>query len=128
MGIIDYYNLQEVFVVLKQGVYKGIKYQISFNWNYPCACIEINKRYRDFDPIVHGGKTFEGTAEKRSCDDFLELNKYYIGWDYGNDFDFVTNILCPTIGKKWSLEEIENDCFDCIDQYLNYVESKNKNA
>lgn len=100
----------------------GYRILIVNFYTHPCAYIGLQESHPycnvDFDNIpinCHGGLTYgcsTHTKIKELCD-----NGYFIGWDYAHfkdcifgysdTFDFV---------KKWTTEEIINECFNVIEQ------------
>lgn len=107
--------------------YKGYQYYILTMGTHPTAYVNVPKEskyygkfYLDIDDIVvHGGLTYS--------DDNLRTNEgrfeggWYIGWDYNHWGDF--NVLLLHFGsshceKKWTVEEITEDCRSVIDQII----------
>lgn len=107
--------------------------------------------YGDIEGItVHGGVTFTGHLlnlrtfhEKRCYDgkfilhgvdgDVIDLReKYAFGWDYGhcNDWEGYYTDAENTMWehKKWTVQEIEQECRNAIDQYLDLMKSDEKKS
>lgn len=106
--------------------YKGFRYYIITLGAYPCAYVSIpsghDLRGVDYTYIngigVHGGLTYS--------EFFLQLKNiilkgWFIGWDYGHYGDYMKlyhDMEFSFGGKKWTKEEIEEDCKSVIDQIL----------
>ena len=113
-------NILEIPKVLKKGIFNRIHYEIISLGSHPTAYIripkgsEINKaNYEDIDINVHGGLTYKG---KINDEGFL-----WIGWDYAHYGDYRENISRFHLedgksGKKWTINEIEQECFKAIIQ------------
>lgn len=126
-------------IKFKEGKFEGYKYYICGNPinGIPLAYVVLpknhklyNKDYMEISDInCHGGLTFSGNRFK----------EFVIGWDYGHAGDFsplirgkekITTIsildflyppteLSKTTGKRWTIEEIENECQAVIRQLKN---------
>ena len=123
------YNLNNFFP-LEINEYRGHRYQISFNWNFPAAYIEVDKLLNDNECNfpVHGGITFcvKNYKEKRSFDDIVGDGKCYYGWNYGHALDYMCFPgLYENNGKKWTIEEIRQQCMDAIDYYIKRIKDEN---
>ena len=109
-------------VILERDSYKGYEYFVVSYGVHPCAYIVLregqpfyNASYEDVDIYCHGGCTF---AERGYGNLFNETYKV-IGWDYGHYDDF-SGLYKNTEGlkdnKKWTTEEMIQECKDVIDQ------------
>ena len=118
------YEEHRTLEVLYKDKYKGYTYFIINYGTHPCAYVELPKdhplygiSYIDiedmYDIRVHGGLTY-------STDSFLLLdNTWIIGWDYAHCDDysiFAKNCLFLHDLKKWTTEEMIDECISVIDQ------------
>lgn len=103
--------------------YKGFNYKVVSYGQHPCCYVEIpeghklyRKDYNDKECVdidCHGGLTFTDFR------DFGDGEKYYIGWDYAHIDDYAGYYtLFPEMSslKKWTTEEMINECKKVIDQ------------
>lgn len=116
--------------LLHKGNYKGYNYYILNLGTHPTAYIEIPKGHKlyqkDYDDIyinVHGGLTYS--------DDILMGKKsenWFIGWDYAHYKDYagfyedLPNFVKNYNLKKWTTEEIIEECKNGIEQIILYEE------
>lgn len=120
--------------IADQGEYKGVKYFIVAGGIHPCAYVMCDEsfveKHKDewggLDCIhVHGGVTW--------CEDVSHLRKHpegyegmCFGWDYGHIYDWagywsdMDNTMWNH--RKWTTEEIIDECYYAIDQYLEAME------
>ncbi len=115
--------------------YKNYNYYVLNLGTYPTAYIEIpkeNKLYRkSYDEIykigcdidVHGGLTYSDNELMG-----VKSENWFIGWDYAHYDDYCGYEECMpesirTYGKKWTTEEIIEECKNAIDQIIDF-ESK----
>lgn len=116
-------KIGRIYDILFQAQHKaGYKIVIVNYYSHPCAYIGLQEGHPyygiDYDNIpidCHGGLTYSDskhTMVNELCD-----NGWFIGWDYNHlkdyntymeDFDFHS--------KRWTTEEIINECFNVIDQ------------
>lgn len=117
MKAMKYYNDRNV-ILLHKDTYRGFNYWIISYGTHPCAYVEIpknhsyfKKSYMDIEDIeVHGGLTF-------SSDKLLLLdNSWFIGWDYAHYGDYVGFFGINDEEKKWTTEEINEECKNVINQ------------
>lgn len=129
--------------VVKTSVHKGVQYWITTTGDHPCAyvgCSEdfLDKHQDEYDLIygigVHGGVTFCGSlstlkvfhSESSAPEELNLKNTYAFGWDYAHWSDWEAyrsdedNEMYDA--KKWTLDEIEKECHNVIDQYLKILE------
>lgn len=123
------YEKEGKIELLYKDVYKNYKYYILNLGTHPTAYIEIPKDHKyykkDYDRIdlnVHGGLTYSDN-ELMS----VKSNSWFIGWDYAHYNDYCgfyegTDIDTTNM-KKWTTEEIIEDCKNAIDQIIDF-ESK----
>ena len=115
--------------------YKNYNYYVLNLGTHPTAYIEItkeNKLYRkSYDEIykigcdidVHGGLTYSNNELMG-----VKSENWFIGWDYAHCGDYCGyEEFMPesirTYGKKWTTEEIIEECKNAIDQIIGF-ESK----
>ena len=121
--------------LLCKGKYKNYNYYVLNLGTHPTAYIEIpkeNKLYRkSYDEIykigcdidVHGGLTYSNNELMG-----IKSENWFIGWDYAHCGDYCGyEEFMPesirTYGKKWTTEEIIEECKNAIDQIIDF-ESK----
>lgn len=121
--------------LLCKGKYKNYNYYVLNLGTHPTAYIEIpkeNKLYRkSYDEIykigcdidVHGGLTYSNNELMG-----VKSENWFIGWDYAHCGDYCGyEEFMPesirTYGKKWTTEEIIEECKNAIDQIIDF-ESK----
>ena len=109
--------------------YKNYKYYILNLGTHPTAYIAIPKGHKlygqDYDDIydicdidVHGGLTY-------SSHNLLGIDSedWFIGWDYAHCYDYSgyydKNDFLNENTKKWTTEEIIEECKSVIDQIIN---------
>ena len=122
------YQKDRKIELLYQGKYKGYKYYILNLGTHPTAYIEIpknnalfKKHYDKIDLNVHGGLTYSESILSISENEKAE-GEWFIGWDYAhcNDYagfydemDFISRYYNL---KKWTTEEIKQECENAIDE------------
>ena len=121
--------------LLCKGKYKNYNYYVLNLGTHPTAYIEIpkeNKLYRkSYDEIykigcdidVHGGLTYSDNELMG-----VKSENWFIGWDYAHCGDYCgyeesMPESIRTYGKKWTTEEIIEECKNAIDQIIDF-ESK----
>ena len=121
--------------LLCKGKYKNYNYYVLNLGTHPTAYIEIpkeNKLYRKScdeiykigcDIDVHGGLTYSNNELMG-----VKSENWFIGWDYAHCGDYCGyEEFMPesirTYGKKWTTEEIIEECKNAIDQIIDF-ESK----
>lgn len=69
--------------------------------------------------VVHGGLTYSGNqfygVYEPTADE--KTTRWFVGWDYchcGDNIEFP-HIECKCVGKKWTTEEIIEECKACIE-------------
>jgi hypothetical protein len=114
--------------ILQDEKYKGYRYIILSLGTHPTAYIEIPKGhnlygqdYDDIDINVHGGLTY---ARHQLMG--IDGENWYIGWDYAHAGDYYGgNIITRSTDKKWTTEEIEDECKEAINQIIDkYCQEK----
>lgn len=116
-----YKKYDDGFRVIEIGQYKNHRYEIGFTFG-PIAYVEMDNGLTDeeaYEIPVHGGVTFKcyGEEEGKRCeDDFIENEKFYIGWDYQHYGD---KTLYPSglslEGKEWTRDEIVAEIYAVIE-------------
>jgi len=123
----EIYKSGRVHEVLIQDTYRGYEYVIVTYGSHPCAYVKMlensknyEKNYDDIDINVHGGLTFGDDLTRVRKD----LTGWYIGWDYAHlgDFTFYNHSLGISPEKKYTINEIEIDCKDVINQLIHLEE------
>lgn len=121
--------------LLCKGKYKNYNYYVLNLGTHPTAYIEIpkeNKLYRkSYDEIykigcdidVHGCLTYSDNELMG-----VKSENWFIGWDYAHGGDYCgyeesMPESIRTYGKKWTTEEIIEECKNAIDQIIDF-ESK----
>ena len=111
--------------ILCEGEYFGYSFRVVSFGAWPCAYVRIPKGHPlygvHYDKInnegvidVHGGFTYSRHQDG-------ELPGWWIGWDYCHSRDY--NALLPSVpGKKWTTEEMVNDCKLAISDLHNFYE------
>ena len=105
------------------GTYKNFDYYVLNLKTHPTAYIDVtdsplNGCDEDIDISCHGGITW--------CDNFVKyINKkgWFIGWDYAHFGDYIdcgdaalNNMFLND--KKWTTEEIVEECKNVINQII----------
>lgn len=116
--------------LLYQGKYKGYKYYILNLGTHPTAYIEIpkdnklfKKHYDNIDLDVHGGLTYSDSVLFISENEKAE-GEWFIGWDYAHWNDYAgfydeMNFISQYYKlKKWTTEEIKQECENAIDELI----------
>lgn len=129
------YGKERRIELLCKDKYKNYNYYVLNLGTHPTAYIEIpkeNKLYRkSYDEIyeigcdidVHGGLTYSDNELMG-----VKSKNWFIGWDYAHIGDYCGyEEYMPesvrTYGKKWTTEEIIEECKNAIDQIISF-ESK----
>lgn len=109
--------------------YKGWTYSIITFGTHPCAYVDVKntmfdgKFYADIPIECHGGLTYSA--------DYLPITNdkgWFIGWDYahwGDLFYSQYNIVMGVIdivSKEWTIDEVEEECKNVIDQLIKLTE------
>lgn len=116
--------------------YKNYNYYVLNLGTHPTAYIEIpkeDKLYRKSyfeiyeigcDIDVNGGLTYSSNELMG-----IKSENWFIGWDYahiGDYYGYEETIpeSIRTYGKKWTTEEIIEECKNAIDQIIDFEEPK----
>ena len=114
--------------MIGSGEWLGFKFYIVSVGSHPNAYIELNndeiKKPWDCIIDVHGGITYQ----EESCHfPFKEMKgKPMIGWDYAHCEDFYISLRGPVAGKKWTSDEIVDECVSAIEQIIKEVNRAGK--
>lgn len=102
------------------GTYKNFDYYVLNLHTHPTAYIDVTDSplngwdYDYFDISCHGGLGYSEPILKT-----VDKKGWFIGWDYANygDYaDYDSNMYRN--GKKWTTEEIVEECKNVIDQIV----------
>lgn len=111
--------------LIAEGTHINFKYYIYSMGTHPCAYVDVTgtpyagMNYLDdnfIDNLVcHGGITYsEGDLH-----DLDIKNHWYLGWDYAHFGDWYgDDPLCNLNHKKWTIEEIMQECYNVINQII----------
>lgn len=122
------YNKEREVKLVGSGEWKGYKFHIVTVGTHPDAYIELSKKEikRPWERIleVHGGVTYQ----EKSCHySFPEMNgKALVGWDYAHCDDYYFSTLGEGNGKKWTSDEIVDECVSAIEQIIKEVNRAGK--
>ena len=137
----ELYNNTDTCRVVKTGEWHNVRYWITTIGMHPCAYVECTEEFLDahqdtYDLIegiyVHGGVTFGGRLDLLRAFQSEDVeNVIAFGWDYGHCDDwmgFHSDEDNYRYGcKKWGIDEIELECHNAINMYLELLEEdKNK--
>ena len=113
-------------IVLEQNTYQGYEYVVVSYGGHPCAYVRIPENHPLYNDVVndghdylniscHGGLTFDGTP-------ICVTDGYWIGWDYAHYGDYIgyADTTFNVESKKWSTEEMIDECIDVIGQLMEY--------
>lgn len=111
--------------------YKGLTYYIVTLGSHPCAYVNVKdtifngKFYEDIPIECHGGLTYS--------DNYLYgIEGWFIGWDYAHLGDlfysqYLKYIGGKIAGKEWTIDEVEEECKNVIDQLIELTEKDTSN-
>ncbi len=108
-------------VVLDTGTLDGYRYAIISLGSHPCAYVEIPEGhpYRQACPEnsirCHGGITYSRAYAPPALG-LKEKKSFWLGWDYAHFGDYMVLPGYISHGKRYSLEEIQQDVRDVIAQ------------
>lgn len=114
-------NRSESAEKIAGGTYKNFDYYVLNLKTHPTAYIDVSDSplngvfYDDIDISCHGGLTYSEEVLKT-----VDKKGWFIGWDYAHYGDY-TGFGCPTYEeqyKKWTTEEIVEECKLVIDQIV----------
>ena len=122
------YQKNRKIELLYNAIYKNYHYYILNLGTHPTAYVEIPKEhklygkdYNNIDIDVHGGLTYSN--DKLFISQFTILdNSWFLGWDYAHCYDYSgyyeADDFLNTQAKKWTTEEIIEECKNAIDQII----------
>ena len=112
----EYYSVRSVKRIA-DGSYKGLDFYVLSLGTHPCAYIDVSdtplagKDYNDIWIDCHGGLTYSAnrlvTVDKKG---------WFIGWDYGHYGDYIGGDFFAMDDKRWTTEEIVEECKSVIEQ------------
>lgn len=106
------------------GTYKNFDYYVLNLKTHPTAYVDVTNSplngvfYDDIDISCHGGLTYSEKSLRT-----VDKKGWFIGWDYGHYGDYMDygdtslNTLFSD-DKKWTTEEIVEECKNVIDQII----------
>lgn len=119
----EYQMRLPTFEKLAEGKVGDYKWLVLSLGSHPCGYVAVpkdhpfyGKEYCDIeDKIeVHGGLTFSGKLK--------DLEDLWFGWDYAHYGDFTWPFVM-TGDKKWTTQEIVDECLRAIEQFRSYEKS-----
>ena len=121
------YQADRKIELLYKNEYKNYNYYILNLGTHPTAYIEIpkghplyKKHYDKIDIYVHGCLTYSDSELMG-----IKSTSWFIGWDYAHLGDFLGYDEMYGINstdKKWTTEEIIEDCENVIEQIIEMEE------
>lgn len=117
-------NRSEKVEQIAAGTYKNFDYYVLNLKTHPTAYIDVTDSplngwdYDYFDISCHGGLGYSESTLKT-----VDKKGWFIGWDYAHYGDYVDygnaslNNMFPD-KKKWTTEEIVEECKNVIDQIV----------
>lgn len=114
---------------IADGTYKGLDYYVLSLGTHPTAYIDVSdtklagKDYNDIDIECHGGLTYGRNR-------LLTVDKkgWFIGWDYGHCGDYRGDCRFTMGNKRWTTEEIVEECKSVIEQINEMLGSGKSNG
>ena len=110
--------------------YKGYEYAVVNYGTHPCCYVKLYRDHpffgHDHNRIslsCHGGLTYSKN-HVQAISDNLDSDGWWIGWDYAHAGDYVS-YFSREEGinlKRWSTEELIEDCQYVIDQVVEAAE------
>lgn len=126
------YQKERKIELLYDAPYRNYHFYILNLGTHPTAYVEIPKNhkfyginYNDIDNIiVHGGLTY--SADHLFVAKDKEIQGWFIGWDYAHWNDYLGYeenfpAYIRTYGKKWTTNEIIEECKNVINQIIDKV-------
>jgi hypothetical protein len=118
---------------IAKGNYNGFDYYVLNLGTHPCAYVDVTdtnfngKNYHNIDVECHWGLTY-------SEDFLMTVDKigWFIGWDYAHcdDYSGYYTELDGSLYhlKRWTTQEIINECRKVIDQLVTLLKGGDENA
>ena len=125
--------------ILYQGVYKNIFFDVVNLGTHPCCYVFLPKEHKLYNmnywdieeisdiAIAHGGLTYSRNYLLADPD---KKDYWVVGWDYAHYDDYVgyydEALVNAELTKKWTTEEMIEDCKKAIDRLNEIAEIKEK--
>lgn len=117
-------NRSESAEQIAGGTYKNFDYYVLNLKTHPTAYVDVTNSplngvfYDDIDIACHGGLTYSEPTLKT-----VDKKGWFIGWDYAHYGDYMDygDVLFNNMfqyKKKWTTEEIVEECKNVIDQIV----------
>lgn len=117
-------NRSESAEQIAGGTYKNFDYYVLNLKTHPTAYVDVSNSplngvlYDDIDISCHGGLTYSKKALRT-----VDKEGWFIGWDYAHYGDYMDygDVLFNNMfqyKKKWTTEEIVEECKNVIDQIV----------
>ena len=138
------YKSNRKIELLFNDIYNGYHFYILNLGTHPTAYIEIPKNnklfnldYEKIDLDVHGGLTYSSNKLLIGENTSME-NSWFLGWDYAHAGDYmgfyedfnkwnINTINSLNDCKKWTTEEIIEECKNAIDQIIDFENKGEQN-
>jgi len=119
------YTRDHAHIVLDTGTYKGYQYLIKSLGTHPTAYVKIPDTHPYYEADIfdcadiecHFGLTY-AAGHLYTPDE--KLDGWWLGWDYAHCTDYAGYYADDEyLGhlKKWTTEEIKQECYRVIDQF-----------
>ena len=72
--------------------------------------------YNSIPIECHGGLSYSESWLRTSSSTVYEDGGWWIGWDYGHPGDYQPHIPDTQLAKRWTTEELIEECKNVIDQ------------
>lgn len=111
------FNTPRKSSIAAEGKYHGYRFMIIDRMSHPTAYVEVKPNHPFFNKIdqydqmdidVHGRLTYA---------DYMN-DHFYVGWDYAHTGDYVAPFGSVDQDKKWTVDEIIEDCESVINQLI----------
>ena len=106
--------------LLDTGTIDGYRYAIITLGSHPCAYVEVpeghpyRQGHRESSIRCHGGITYSEPYAPPAME--LKEKSLWFGWDYAHGGDYIALPGYTSPGKRYTLEEIQQDVRDVIAQ------------
>lgn len=122
--------------IICEGNYKGYHFIVTnCGYTHPCAYVEVPKDHpyygvgysNLYDVDAHGSLTYAGNLSHVLPEEKCR-GKHWLGWDYAHAGDYYA--CCDEDSdymkglKKWTTEEIVEECQNVIDQLIKAKENR----
>lgn len=108
--------------LLDAGTIDGYRYAIVSLGSHPCAYVEVpeghpyRRAYLDGSVRCHGGVTYFRPYAPPAMTAEQKIKSLWIGWDYAHIGDYLELPDTALPGKRYTLEEIQQEVRDVIAQ------------